>query len=244
MTREERLARTLVELADSLVDDFDVVDLTVRLTEHSVDLLDASAAGLLLVNGHGGLNLMAATNEATELVELFQIQSDEGPCRDCIQTEAPVNVADLANEVDRWPAFAPVAMQAGLRAVHAVPMRLRDQVLGALNLFRDEPAMLQRSDLAIAQALADIATIALIQSRTIHESHLIADQLDHALQSRLAIEQAKGIVAQSVGISVDEAFARLRRFARSEQRRLADIAEEIIEGTIRPHDVVGVRRST
>jgi GAF domain-containing protein len=236
------LARTLVELADSLVDDFDVVDLTVRLTEHSVELLDASAAGLLLVNGHGTLNLMAATNEATEVVELFQIQSDEGPCRDCIQTGAPVNVADLADEVDRWPAFAPVALHAGLRAVHAVPMRLRAQVLGALNLFRTEPVMLQRSDLAIAQALADIATIALVQSRTIHESHLVADQLEEALQSRIAIEQAKGVLAQSLGIGVDEAFARMRRFARSEQKRLADIAGEITEGTLRPQEVAGAKR--
>src|SRR5688572_25345417 len=124
MTREERLARTLVELADSLVDDFDVVDLTVRLTERCVDLLDASAAGLLLVNGQGSLNLMAATSEATEVVELFQIQNDEGPCRDCIQAGAPVNVADLADHVDRWPRFAPVAIDAGFRAVHTVPMRL------------------------------------------------------------------------------------------------------------------------
>jgi GAF domain-containing protein len=242
VSREERLARTLVELADSLVDNFDVVDLTVRLTERSVELLDASAAGLLLVNGHGSLSLMAATSRASEAVELFQIQNDEGPCRDCIQAGAPVNVADLADEGDRWPEFAPVAVQAGFRAAHAVPMRLRTQVLGALNLFHGEPTMLGRADLAIAQALADIATIALLQNRAIHESQLVADQLDQALQSRVVIEQAKGVLAQRAGIGVDEAFHRIRRYARSAQRHLADVAVEVVDGTIRPEEVVGTSR--
>jgi GAF domain-containing protein len=242
VTREERLARTFVELADSLVDDFDVVDLTVRLVERSVELLDASAAGLLLVNGHGSLSLMAATDEAIEVVELFQIQNDEGPCRDCIERGAPVDVSDLGQEAGRWPAFAPVAVRAGFRAAHAVPLRLRAQVLGALNLFRSEPAMLGRPDLNIAQALADIATIALLQSRAIHESTVVADQLEHALQSRIVIEQAKGVLAQSAGIGVDEAFARLRQFARTGHRHLADVAEQVVTGTLRPEEILGVSR--
>jgi GAF domain-containing protein len=242
VTREERLAKTLVHLADSLVDDFDVLDLTVLLSERCVELLDASAAGLLLVNARGALNLMAATSEATEVVELFQIQNDEGPCRDCIHTGAPVNVADLAGEAERWPRFAPVALEAGFRAAHAVPMRLRADVLGALNLFRAEPVMLERSDLTIAQAFADIATIALLQNRAIHESQLVADQLEEALNSRILIEQTKGILAQSAGIGMDEAFTRLRRFARSGQRHLTDVAQEIVDGTLRPADVLGVSR--
>jgi GAF domain-containing protein len=240
--REERLARTLVQLADSLVDDFDVVDLTVLVTERCVELLQASAAGLVLVNGKGGLNLMAATSEATEVVELFQIQNDEGPCRDCFYSGAPVSVGDLAEETERWPRFAPVALEAGFRAAHAVPMRLRAEVLGALNLFRAEPAMLGRSDLAIAQAFADIATIALLQSRAIHESHVVADQLEEALQSRILIEQAKGILAQSAGLDMDQAFSRLRRFARSSQRHLSDVAQDVVDGTLRPADVADVRR--
>jgi GAF domain-containing protein len=241
VTREERLARTLVQLADSLVDDFDVVDLTVLLTERCVELLDASAAGLLLLNVRGSLNLMAATSEATEVVELFQIQSDEGPCRDCIHTGAPVNVADLAEETERWPRFAPVAVEAGFRAAHAVPMRLRAQVLGALNLFRAEPTMVERSDLAIAQAFADIATIALLQARAIHESHLVADQLEEALNSRILIEQAKGILSERGGVGMDEAFARLR-FARSRQRYLSDVAQEVVDGGLRPAEILGARR--
>lgn len=242
MTPEQRLARTLIELADTLVEDFDVVDLTVRLTERSIELVDADAAGLLLVSGHGGLSLMAATSEATEIVELFQIQNDEGPCRDCIETGAPVNVADLTDEFDRWPAFAPVAVQSGFRAAHAVPMRLRAQVLGALNLFRGEPGLLRPSDLAIAQALADMASIALLQSRAIHEAHVVADQLEHALQSRIIIEQAKGVLAQSAGIGVDEAFGRMRRFARSGGHHLTDVAARIVDGSMAPHDVVGTGR--
>jgi transcriptional regulator with GAF, ATPase, and Fis domain len=242
VTREERLARTLVELADSLVDDFDVVDLTVLLTERCVEILDASAAGLVLVNGQGSLTLMAATSEATEVVELFQIQNDEGPCRDCFHTGMPVSVGDLAQERARWPRFAPVALESGFRAANAVPLRLRAQVLGALNLFRAEPAMLERADLAVAQAFADIATIAVLQNRAIHESHLVADQLEGALQSRILIEQAKGILAQGAGLGMDEAFSRLRRFARSSQRHLSDVAQDIVDGTLRPADLLAVGR--
>ncbi len=242
MTREERLARTLVELADNLVDDFDVVDLTTRLTESSIDLLDASAAGLLLVNGHGDLVLMAATDEATEAMELFQVQNDEGPCRDCVRTGAPVNVANLADYADRWPAFAPVAVRAGYHAAHAVPLRLRDQVLGTLNLFRTEPVMLTRSDVAIAQALADVATIALLQRRATNELHVVTDQLEHALRSRIVIEQAKGILAQTAGIGVDAAFGRMRRYARGRNRRIGDVAGEVVAGTLGSDVVLGPRR--
>jgi GAF domain-containing protein len=242
VTREERLVRTLVQLADSLVDDFDVVDLTVLLTERCVELLDAAAAGLLLRGGQGGLNLMAATSEAAGAVELFQIQTDEGPCRDCILTGMPVNVADLAAETERWPRFAPVGVEAGFRAAHAVPMRLRTEVIGALNLFRLQPTMLARSDLTVAQALADIATIALLQSRAIYESQVVTDQLEEALQSRVLIEQAKGILAESGRVGMDEAFTRLRRFARSAQRHLADIAQEIVDGTLPPAEVLALRR--
>ena len=160
-----RLAQTFVELADSLVDDFDVVDLMVLLTERCVELLDANAAGLLLADAGGTLHLLAATSEAIETVELFQIQSDEGPCRDCFHSGAPVSALNLAEEGDRWPRFAPVAAAAGFRAAHAFPLRLRGRVLGAMNLFRTEPIALSASDIATARALTDVATIAVIQSQ-------------------------------------------------------------------------------
>lgn len=239
MTREQRLATTFVDLADSLVEDFDVVDLMMLLAERCVELLEAAAAGLLLDDGHGALCLVAATSEALETVELFQIQSDEGPCRDCFHSGRPVSTSDLAEEGGRWPRFAPVATAAGFRAAHALPLRLRGHVLGALNLFRTEPRALSRADLATAQAFADVATIAVLQSRAVHDSQLVADQLQEALQSRVVIEQAKGIVAQALELPMDQAFARLRRHARSAERRLAEVAQDIVDGTLAPEVVRG-----
>lgn len=241
MNREQRLAQSLVELADSLVADFDVVDLMVLLTERSVELLDASAAGLLLADTSGTLRLMAATSEAAQTVELLQIQADEGPCRDCYHSGAPVNVADLADETDRWPRFAPVAIGAGFRSAHAVPLRLRSQTLGAMNLFCAEPVMLERSDLVVGQALADVATIALLQHRAADDAHVVTNQLEAALQSRIVIEQAKGIIAERAQCDMDVAFARLRRFARTRQRRLSEVAHEVVDGTLRPEEIGALR---
>jgi GAF domain-containing protein len=241
MGREQRLAMTFVELADTLVDDFDVVDLLVLLTERCVELLDASAAGLLLADGNGTLRVMAATSEAIEVVELFQVQKDEGPCRDCYHAGVAVSAADLAREEERWPRFAPVAVAAGLRAAHALPLRLRGRVLGAMNLFRAEPGALTPVDVAVGQALADAATISLLQSRALQDVQAVAEQLEGALSSRVAIEQAKGILAERLGLGMDDAFARLRRYARSRRSLLTDIAHQVIAGTLRPEEVRAVR---
>ncbi len=230
--KDVRLAQTFVELADSLVEDFDVVDLMVLLTERCVELLDATAAGLLLADAQGTLHLLAATSEAIETVELFQIQSDEGPCRDCFHLGLPVSTLNLEEENGRWPRFAPVAAAAGFRAAHAFPLRLRGQVLGAMNLFRTEPVALSDSDVATARALTDVATIAVIQSRSLDDAKVVVDQLQGALQTRIAIEQAKGILAQRLGERPDEAFDRLRRHARNNSTRLGDVAQQVVEGTL------------
>jgi GAF domain-containing protein len=232
VTREQRLANTFVELADSLVEDFDVIDLMTLLTERSVELLDAAAAGLLLADASGHLRLIAATSEAAQTVELFQIQQEEGPCHDCFHSGTPVNVADLAADSSRWPSVAPFAVAAGFRTAHALPLRLRGEILGAMNLFRTEPVPLTASDLATAQALADVATIALIQSRVIHDSQILSDQLQEALQSRVLIEQAKGMLAERLGCGVDDGFIHLRRYARHQQRRLSQVAGDLLDGTL------------
>ncbi len=238
MTREQLLARTFVELADTLIDDFDVVDLLVLLTERSVELLDASAAGLLLVDADGSLRVMAATSEATGTVELFEVQNDEGPCRDCYHSGLPVTVADLSSEAARWPRFSRVAVSAGFIAADALPLRLRGQVLGALNLFRAAPGALSGSDIATGQALADVATISLLQSRALRDVQAVAEQLEEALNSRTAVEQAKGVLAERLGIGMDEAFSCLRRFSRARQSRLTDVALEVIAGTVPPEVVL------
>ena len=232
MTREERLARTFVELADTLVDDFDVVELMGLLVERSVELLDASAAGLLLADSNDMLRLMASTTEAMELVELFQIQNDEGPCLECYGSGEPVIVDDLAVAGDRWPRFAQYAVDAGFSSAHALPLRLRGRVVGALNLFRDEPGALSEADVAVGQALADAATIAVLQFRAMGEAHMVADQLQRALQTRVVIEQAKGVLAERAVVGMDEAFGRLRGYARSHRRQLAEVAEAVVAGTL------------
>ncbi len=232
MRREERLARTFVELSDTLVDDFDVVELMGLLVERSVELLDASAAGLLLADNDDMLRLMASTSEAMELVELFQVQNDEGPCLDCYRGGEPVVADDLARAGGRWPRFAHYAVNAGFSSAHALPLRLRGRILGALNLFRDERGGLGQADVAIGQALADAATIAVLQFRAMGEATLVAEQLQAALQTRIVIEQAKGVLAERADIGMDEAFSRLRGYARSHHRLLSEVADDVVAGTL------------
>ncbi len=215
-----------------MVDDFDVVDLLALLVDRSVELLDASAAGIVLAEASGGLRLMASTSEAIELVELFQVQNEEGPCLDCSRSGRPVVVEDLAAEIDRWPRFVPFALDSGFRAAHALPMRLRGRILGALNLFRSEPGGLGGADITAGQALADVATIALLQSHAIREAKVVADQLQQALQSRVAIEQAKGMLAEQAGVDMSEAFSRLRGYARGQRRPLAGVADDVVQGRL------------
>ena len=234
MSWERLLARTMVELVDTLVDDFDVVDLLSLLAGRCVEMLDVTAAGLKLVAPEGDLRVVASSSEAMRLVELFELQSQEGPCPDCYGTGAPSLSPDLASATGRWPRFAPVAFEAGFRAVHALPMRLRGLTIGALNLFRSEEGLLSEADLITAQAMADVATIAILQHRAAAAAHTVIDQLGHALDSRVVIEQAKGLLAARSGQDMDSAFARLRRHARNHNLRLADVAQSVIAGTLVP----------
>jgi GAF domain-containing protein len=227
---EIQLADVFVEMADTLVDDFDVIDFLHVLTERCVQLLGISAAGLLLTDGQGTLQMVAASSERTRLLELFQLQTDQGPCVDCFHTGEPVSVANLP-VAGRWPRFTAAAAEVGFASVHALPMRLRSEVIGALNFFDTSPGALDRGKLRIGQALADVATIGLLQQRAIHRSGVVTEQLQTALNSRVLIEQAKGIVAERLHLDVDDAFALLRSGARNNNRRLSDLARAIIEGT-------------
>jgi GAF domain-containing protein len=232
MKREALLARTLVELADTLVADFDVVELLSLLTDRCVDVLDVGAAGLMLVAPEGDLRVMASSSEAMRLLELFELQSQEGPCLDCYRTGEPVLNQNLAASDDQWPRFAPEARAAGFASVHALPMRLRGTVLGALNLFHVHPGEMRPADVVAAQAMADVATIAILQHRATFEAQAVNEQLNHALNSRSVIEQAKGMVAEREGLDMEAAFALLRNHARNHNARLADIARAVIDGTL------------
>jgi len=223
------LSNTFVELADTMVADFDVIDFLHMLTDRSVRLLAASAAGVVLADPRGELRVAAASSEAAELVELFQIQNDEGPCLDCFRTGKPVSATGLSAQDRRWPRFGAAAAQAGFDAVEALPMRLRDQVIGALNLFRASSGTFDPVDLRIGQALADVATIGLLQDRYVRRSEAVAEQLQGALNSRVVIEQAKGKLAERLSVDMDRAFGLLRDYARNNNQQLTDVARNFVD---------------
>jgi hypothetical protein len=237
---DERLVETFVVLADTLIDDFDVIDFLHLLVDGCVELLDVDAAGLLLADQHGQLQLIASSNEQVRLLELFQLQNDEGPCLDAFATGARVSHADLTTAGDRWPRFAEVTTGAGFAAVDAMPMRLRSDVIGALNLFRTSPGVLSDTALRTAQALVAVATIGLLQERSIRNQEILTQQLQTALNSRVVIEQAKGLVAERLGVDMEGAFATLRGYARRHNLKLSDVARAVIAGRTGTHILLGV----
>jgi GAF domain-containing protein len=235
----DRLAEVFVEVADTLVDEFDLIEFLQRLATHTSDLFEARAAGLLLADHRGRLQLMAASDERSEMLELFQVQAREGPCQDCFTQGTPVINADLTQAADRWPTFAPRAVAAGYRSVHAFPLRLRNQSLGALNLFSSDTGRMDATDIRIVQALADIATIGLLQQRAIKHGHDLTDQLQGALNTRIIIEQAKGMVAQANAITPDQGFEMLRSYCRSHGLRLTEVANQVISAPSSVQDLMG-----
>lgn len=232
--RERQVTRTFVALADTLVDDFDVADLLHTLVRRCVELLDVAAAGLTLVDERGGLQVLASSTEQARLLELFQLSIDEGPCVECFATQSPVLVADIAAETARWPRFASEASRQGFASVHALPMRLRKQIVGALNLFGTRPGELGADDVDLAQGLADTATIGILQERAIRHGETISEQLQTALNSRVTIEQAKGVLAVTGRLSMDDAFTALRRYARGHNLLLGEVARGIAERRLDP----------
>ena len=230
MSRERALAEAFVEAADTLVDDFDVIDFLHTLAERCVQLLDVDAAGLMLADQRGTLHASAASSENARLMELFELQADVGPCVDCYRTGARVVNADLDANAERWPLFAEAARAGGFVSVHALPLRLRETIIGALNLFCSGPGPLSEDDARVAQALADVATIGILAQRGLQQADLIATQLQNALNSRITIEQAKGALAERHMISVDEAFVLLRRHARGNNLRISDLARNVANG--------------
>lgn len=232
MPREAVLVKTLVELADTLVADFDVVELLTLVADRCVELLDVSAAGLMVVAPEGDLRVMASSSDAMRLLELFELQAEEGPCLDCYRRGAAVMNEELSAAHHRWPRFTPEALTAGYRTVHALPMRLRGAVIGALNLFHMEPGRMAQEDVDAAQALADLATIAILQHRAASQAQIVNEQLTSALNSRITIEQAKGMLAERETVDMERAFAMLRNHARNHNRRLADVAADVISGSL------------
>jgi GAF domain-containing protein len=231
--RDRLLARTFVRLADTLVDDFDIVEFLHELCTDVVQLVGAETAGVMLADSQGGLRLLASSEERMRILELFELQSQQGPCVDAFRTRETV-AATLADGEQRWPNFSPYAAELGFQYMCAVPLQLRDITIGALNLFRASDDTFAEADLEIAQAMAKVAATGLLQQRTLTDRQLLSEQLAAALQSRVVIEQAKGVLAEYLGISVDDAFLRLRGHARNRNRKLTDLARDVATKVVPP----------
>ena len=227
--RERALAAAFVELADTLVDDYDVLDFLHGLANQCVGILDVDAAGLMLADAGGVLRVAASSSEQVRVLELFELQNEEGPCLECYSSGAPVTDDDLTGtDESRWPRFGPEAAAAGFRSVLALPLRLRSETIGALNLFRSGTGPLATQDQSLAQAMADVATIGILQERGSRHREVLAQQLQTALSSRVVIEQAKGVVAERLGLHVDQAFDVLREHARSHHEKLSETARRVV----------------
>jgi GAF domain-containing protein len=234
--REENLAETFVELADTLVAEFDVVEFLHHLCERCVELLGVDAVGLMLADAGGKLQVMASTSEQTRLLELFQLQADEGPCLECHRDGRAVVVPAVGSTTALWPRFAPACRETGFAAVNAIPLRYGEQCVGALNLFQLVPGGLDPTSARIVQALADVATIGLLQHRVVRDQGVLIEQLQGALASRVIIEQAKGVLAERLGLSTERAFTVLRGHARSHRQQLTELARAVIAGSVHvPH---------
>jgi GAF domain-containing protein len=240
MPKEREVLRALVEVADTIVDDYDVVEFLHRLAARCVSILDVDEAGVMLVDKTRTLQYIASSSEQMRLVELLELQHEEGPCLDAYR-HGRVALTTKAEQADLlWPVFGKHAREAGLQSLTGVPMRLRTDVIGALNLFSRRPGGLSAEDQDVAQALADIATIGLLQARAIQDSHIVSTQLQTALESRITIEQAKGIIAEHLTITVDAAFMALRNHSRTTNRKLTETARAVVSGELRP-DMLGTK---
>lgn len=234
MLREELVVKALVEMADTLVGDFDVVDLLTGLASRCVEMLGVSAAGVMIAAAQGDVRLVASSSEAMRVLELFELQAEEGPCLDAYRSGEPVDHVVLAAGSDPWPRFSGAALEAGFHSVSALPLRLRDATIGALNLFSVGVAPMSDSNTVVARAFADLAAISVLQHRSTDEYQRTNEQLSYALNSRIVIEQAKGIIAERAGVGLSEAFDRLRGYARDHNRRLTEVAHAAVEGTLEP----------
>ncbi len=241
--REQRLAQTFVALSDTLVDDFDVLDFLYLLAERSAELLDVTAAGVILSDQRGGWHPTAASSEDAQLLELFTAQTQQGPCLDCLRTGSPVASSDLSAETERWPAFAETALNRGFHAAYAVPMRLRRTTIGALTLLNNEAIGVDANSTQLGQALADVATVGLLHQRSVQRNEVLYEQLQATLHHRTVLEQAKGVLAEHGDLTMQQAFELLRGYARAHGQHLSHLARSLADRTVHPTDLLAQQAS-
>lgn len=240
--QEERVGPAFVELADTLVEGYDLIEFLHLLAERCVELLGVAEAGVVLADAHGKLRTMASSSERMRLLELIEMQRQDGPCLDCCRTGEAVREDDLPARPKRWRDFGPAALSAGFRSVYSLPLRLRTERIGALNLFADRPNGLSAGDLALGQAMADVASIGILHAKVLHQRETLTEQLQTALNSRVALEQAKGMLAEQAGIDMDEAFRLLRGHARNNNRYIGDVVADILSHGVSAMDLGAAQR--
>jgi GAF domain-containing protein len=240
-TRETRINSAFVAVADTLTNDFDVVDLLHTLVGECTTILDTDAGGLMLVDGSGRLQLMTSTSEAADFVEVMQLNADSGPCIDCFASGRSVSVTDIAESPDEWSEFREAALGAGFHSAHATPLKLRGQVIGTMNLFATRTGALTARDAAVAQALSDVATIGILQERLVRESTIVAEQLHRALDTRILVEQAKGIISHALSLTIEESFTLLRSYARNNNLTIRSVAEGVSNRTVTVETIASAR---
>ncbi|MFE9581583.1 GAF and ANTAR domain-containing protein [Nocardia sp. NPDC006044] len=243
MSRERRLVEAFVQLADSLVEDYDPVDVVQELLDRAVELLPVDTAAVLLAGDGEDMKVLATTSEATRWLELLQIQAQDGPCVRSYRTGERVIVEDLEAARGEWPAFAKQALLDGFQSVYALPLRLRADRVGALNLFSAGAERLSGDDLLVGQALADIASIAILQARLLAGHKTVNGQLQLALQSRIVIEQAKGMLAAHGDLDPETAFDALRGYARHTRVRVPELARAVVDRTADPGKILEKHRT-
>lgn len=242
-TREQRINEAFVKVAGTLMEQYDVVDLLSALVEECTELLDIQAGGLLIANNLGELELIASTSEEVEFVEVMQLAAGAGPCVDCYETGAQVSVGDIEATRGRWPEFEKAALRKGFRAIHATPMRIHGNIIGSLNLLGTRPNVLSDRDAALAQALADVAVIGILQERSLRDVNFVNEQLQLALDTRILVEQAKGVLAQQETLTMDDAFTALRNYSRAHGMSLRVAAQNLINRSLSTAAVIAAPSS-
>jgi GAF domain-containing protein len=236
VSREHLLLRTLVELADTLVADYDAIDFLSTLCERAAEAVGATAVGVLVVHEGDDLDVVAASSQDMRALEVFEVRNGEGPCMDAYRTGAPVTAIDLDDD-ERWPTFRARATGLGYRSVLGQPLRLRDVTIGALNAYRGDPGPFSDADVEVLRGLADMATIGIMHERTMRSADEQISDLRRSLTDRAVVEQAKGLIAERLSITPDDGFDRLRRHARSRNQRVRAAAQRILRGDLDPTEL-------
>lgn len=226
---DRQLGQAVGEITDALVQDFDVVDVATQVVTSCAELVGADNVGLLVADAAGQLRLLAATSEEAHVIESFQVEGGDGPCLEAFTTGELVSAGSPGEIAGRWPHFARIAQREGIGAVFAAPLTMRGRPIGSLNVFSEAPGELDADARRKVELLAGLATVALTQAERVRDHATTVQQLQTALTSRVAIEQAKGVLIAATGVDVDEAFARLRAYARANRRRLSEVALDVVE---------------